>query len=135
MTYLIIALLTIHVLAGVFWVGATAAMANLAGPEAARLFPAQMGSATLTVLTGLALWGLVIGGGFGAHAMILTIGIITAIIAAGVQGSMVGRGRRALASASAEGQAEIVARMATGNRIAAGLLMITVASMIIARFY
>ena len=133
--FALIATLTVHVLSGVFWAGSTSAMANLGVAEAARLFPSQMGSATLTVLTGLAIWFFQLGSRFHTHEQILLVGIAAAIIAAAVQGKLIGRARRALAAGTPGDKTVIVARMTKANRIAAGLLMVTVACMIIARFY
>ena len=132
--YSLIATLTIHVLAGVFWAGSTSAMANLGDASAARLFPFQMGSAAVTLATGAAMWWFQLGSSFSLHEKILLVGLVAAVLAATVQILFVGRSRRALA-ASPESEAAIVGTMTTGNRAAAGLLMITVASMMIARFY
>lgn len=133
--YLLIATLTIHVLAGVFWAGSTSAMANLGDASAVRLFPFQMGAATVTLATGAAMWWFQLGTGFGTHEHILLLGLATAVLAAAAQILFVGRARRALAAASPTSEAAVVGTMTIGNRAAAGLLMITVASMMIARFY
>ncbi len=133
--YPLMATLTVHVLSGVFWAGSTSAMANLGSVDAARLFPFQMGSASLTVLTGLAMWAFQLGAAFYAHEQILLFGIVAAIIAASIQGIVIGRARRQLAAAGPVDQATIVDRITKANRAAAGLLVITVACMIIARFY
>ncbi len=134
-TYPLIALLTLHVLAGVFWAGSTSAMANLASMDAARLFPFQMGSAALTVVTGLALWWFQLGTNFDTHEQILAVGLVAAIIAAAAQIALVGGARSRLAASAPADDPATNANMTQGNRIAAGLLMITVASMVIARFF
>ncbi|WP_210168302.1 hypothetical protein [Mesorhizobium sp. 1M-11] len=133
--YPLIATLTIHVLAGVFWAGSTSAMANLGDASAARLFPFQMGSAAMTLATGAGMWWFQLGGSFGLHEQILLVGLVAAVLAAAVQILFVGRARGALAATSPESQSALVGSMTTGNRAAAGLLMLTVASMMIARFY
>ncbi|MEZ5778209.1 MAG: hypothetical protein R3E44_07600 [Paracoccaceae bacterium] len=132
--YLLMATLTVHVLAGVFWAGSTSAMANLGSAEAIRLFPFQMGSAALTILAGLVLWYFQLGAQFHTHEQILLAGIAAAIIAAAIQGNIIGRARRARAT-TANAQTAIVDRVTTANRVAAGLLIVTVACMMIARFY
>lgn len=133
--YLLMATLTVHVLAGVFWAGSTSAMANLGGVDAIRLFPFQMGSAALTVIAGLSLWYFQLGAQFHAHERILLVGIAAAILAAAAQGNIIGRARRALAATPTGDGTAIVDRVTRANRIAAGLLMVTVACMIVARFY
>lgn len=133
--YLLIATFTLHVLAGVFWAGSTSAMANLASTDAARLFPFQMGSAALTVLTGLTLWWFQLGTNFDTHEQILAVGLVAALIAAAVQIALVGRPRARLAGSAPADDSATNTNMAQGNRIAAGLLMVTVASMVIARFF
>ena len=84
--YPLMAALTVHVLSGVFWAGSTSAMANLGSIDAARLFPFQMGSAGLTVLTGLAMWAFELGDQFYTHEQILLVGIVAAVIAGGRPG-------------------------------------------------
>ena len=133
--YLLIATLTLHILAGVFWAGSTSAMANLASTDAARLFPFQMGSAALTVVTGLALWWFQLGTNFDTHEQILAVGLVAAIIAAAAQIALVGGARSKLAASAPADDPTTNTNMTQGNRIAAGLLMITVASMVIARFF
>lgn len=133
--HLLMVTLTVHVLAGVFWAGSTSAMANLGSADAVRLFPFQMGSAALTILAGLVLWYFQLGARFRTHEQILLVGIAAAILAAAIQGNIIGRARRnSSATASAEGTL-IVGRVTLANRIAAGLLIVTVACMMIARFY
>jgi hypothetical protein len=131
---ILIVLIALHALPGVFWAGSTAALANLAGANAERLFPAQMGSSGLAILTGLGLWAYVRGGSFGPSEQVLAVGIIAAIAAAAVLGRMVGPARRQLAT---EPAAEPALRrtMATANRIAAVLLMITLVCMVISKYF
>ncbi|MFB8343725.1 hypothetical protein ACWGNA_20915 [Brucella cytisi] len=133
--YALIATLTIHVLAGVFWAGSTSAMANLGNENAGRLFPFQMGSAVLTILTGVGLWWFQLASDFGAHEQVLLLGILAAVIALAVQLLFVGGVRGALAAAPEIEKPAIVSTMTRGNRAAAGFLMIAVAAMVISRFY
>lgn len=134
MDTLMIVAIAVHALSGVFWAGSSATVANLRGGSAERLFPFQMGAAGLTVLTGLALWAYWRGASFTLSSQILLAGIVCAIIAGAVQGSMAGRARRALA-ADPSREAELRPRFALAHRIAAGLLMVTVVTMVTSKFF
>jgi len=116
MLALIIILIALHVLAGVFWAGSTFAIVRSGGEGAAALFGPQMGAATLTVLAGMGLWGILHRGPPGPMEHTLALGALCAVAAAGVQGST--RKKNPL----------------KGQRIAAGLLFITVVCMAIARY-
>lgn len=133
MQTVLILTLALHVLAGVFWAGSTFALARTAGANAERLFGPQMGAATVAVITGVVLWSLLHSAAFGPPEQVLTLGIATAFIAAGVQGALVGSSRRKLAGADGAEERRLRARMATGQRIAAGLLAVTVVCMAVAR--
>jgi hypothetical protein len=87
-----------------------------------------MGAAGIAVLTGGALWSLLHRGGFGTSEAVLASGALAALVALAVQGLGVGRGLRAAGHA---GTAPAVARP---YRISAGLLMITIICMAIARY-
>ncbi len=137
MDTLMIVVIAIHASSGVFWAGSTATLANLgpnAGTSAERLFPFQMGSAGLTVLTGLALWAYWRGGALGTSELILLFGILAAFVAGAVQGSIVGPARRALAGAEGA-ESALHQRIAGAHRVAAGLLTITVITMVVSRFF
>lgn len=123
--------LALHVLSGVFWAGSTFVLARTGdGRQAISLFGPQMGAATVAVLSGAVLWHLFHGTGyFGPQEQVLAVGAIAAIVAAGIQGALVGRARRSQ-SHTAETGAEQAIR---GERIAAGFLAITVITMAIAR--
>ncbi|MGL4291761.1 MAG: hypothetical protein ACRCVA_35745 [Phreatobacter sp.] len=111
----LIALLTFHVLASVFWAGSTFTLARLGGAGAEALFRPQMGAAVVVFLTGIGLWMLVHTGSHGLSEQLLTVGAVAALAAAGVQGGL--RRKPALA-----------------HRIAAGLLMVTAVTMAAARY-
>jgi len=106
----------LHVLSGVFWAGTTFALARLGGNQADQLFKPQMGAAVIAVATGAWLWFLVHRGSPGMPEHILGLGAIFAIAAAGAQGMLRRR------------------RPATGQRIAAALLAVTVICMAAARY-
>lgn len=114
MHILVMALLSVHALSGVFWVGSTLALTHSYFELTPKLFRAQMLAAALTVLAGLALWGIVIRGAQSPMSDTLALGALLALIAAGVQGAM----RRSPVRA---------------QRIAALLLSATVVCMVIAR--
>ncbi len=124
--------LVLHVLSGVFWAGTTFVLARTGGYQADRFFRPQMGAATIAVLTGGFMWFLLHRGTAGLQEHILGIGAACALLAAGVQGSSA----RALKLSAAGGSKEFVpsGRVASSQRIAAGLLAITVACMAAARY-
>lgn len=128
MPLLLIIVIALHVLSSVFWAGSTFAMARVGGTEAPRLFKPQMGAAGVAVLTGVALWGLLHRGGFGTSEAVLASGALAALVALVVQGLGVGRGLRAA------GHAGTAPAVALPYRISAGLLMITIICMAIARY-
>ena len=88
MHILVMILLSVHALAGVFWVGSTLALTHSYFETTAKLFRAQMAAAALAVAAGLALWGIVVRGAQGPMTQTLALGAVLALIAAGVQGAM-----------------------------------------------
>lgn len=135
MQYVYIIVLGLHVMAGVFWAGTTFTLARDPEIKAERFFGPQMGSATLAVITGALLWHFFHAGVFGNMELVLAIGIVAALAAAGVLGALVGPARRRLAGADEVTAAALRDRMAMGERIAARLLALTVLSMAIARMF
>ncbi len=125
--------LALHVMSGVFWAGSTFVLSRIGdGRTAIALFGPQRGAATAAGLAGAVLWHLFHGRYFGAQEKVLAVGAVAALIAAGVQGALVGRARRNLA-AGREAEAAIAGQAIRGERLAAGLLAITVIAMAIAR--
>jgi hypothetical protein len=116
MQLLLIVLIGLHILAGVFWAGSTFAIVRSGGAGAAALFGPQMGSATITVLAGIGLWGILHKSAHGPMEHTLALGAVCAIAAAGFQGAT--RRKNPI----------------KGQRIAAVLLLITVVCMAIARY-
>jgi len=116
MQTLLVVLIALHILAGVFWAGSTFAVVRSGGAGAEALFRPQMGAATITVLAGMGLWGILHRGAMGPMEHMLALGALCAIAAAAVQGAT----RRK--------------NLLKGQRIAAGLLAVTVICMAIARF-
>ena len=129
----LIVTLVLHVLSGVFWAGSTFALARTGGNQAERFFRPQMGAAAVAIVTGGVLGFLLHRGTPGIQEHLLGIGALCALLAAGVQGS----GARAIRQLSAAGADEAFAasnRVATSQRIAAGLLAVTVICMAAARY-
>ncbi|TGQ83544.1 hypothetical protein EN850_02020 [Mesorhizobium sp. M8A.F.Ca.ET.207.01.1.1] len=135
MQYVYIVVIGLHVMAGVFWAGTTIAVARDPDIRAERFFRPQMGAAGLAFLTGLLLWYFFHEDAFGSMEKVLALGILTALIAAGVQGALVGSASRQLAGADAATQTELRAKMTRGERIAGGLLVITVLCMATAKLF
>ncbi|MER8406531.1 hypothetical protein [Mesorhizobium sp. M0185] len=135
MQYVYIIVLGLHVMAGVFWAGTTIAVAREPEIRAERFFRPQMGAAGVVFLTGLLLWYFFHNDSFGSMEKVLALGILTALIAAGVQGALVGSASRQLAGADAVKQTQLRAKMTKGERIAGGLLVITVFCMATARMF
>ncbi|MDX8438274.1 hypothetical protein [Mesorhizobium australafricanum] len=135
MQYVYIVVIGLHVVAGVFWAGTTVAVARDPEIKAERFFRPQMGAAGLAFLTGLLLWYFFHEGAFGSMEKVLALGILTALIAAGVQGALVGSASRQLAGADTATQTELRAKMTRGERIAGGLLVITVFCMATAKMF
>ena len=135
MQYVYIVVIGLHVLAGVFWAGTTVTLARDPEIRAERFIRPQLGAAGMVFLTGALLWYFFHGAYFGSTEMVLALGIITAFAAAGVLGAMVRAPSLRLAGANAETETQLRARMATGERIAARLLAITVLCMAVARMF
>jgi hypothetical protein len=129
----LIVILCLHVLTGVFWAGITFTLVKTAGAGAAQLFRPQMGAATLAVLTGAYLWSQMLQGPLALGERLLGAGALCAILAAAIQGVMRGRAVRRLSSASAD-EAKIRPVIALSQRVAAGLLGLTVISMVASRY-
>ena len=134
MRIILIVALVLHVLSGVFWAGTTFALARTAGNQAALFFRAQMGAAAIAVVTGGVLRFYLHHGPLGTPGHLLAIGALCAFLALGVQGMMVASALQKLpAPAESEGS-RLRHRVATDQRIAAALLMITVTCMAAARY-
>jgi hypothetical protein len=133
MQVLLIVTLVLHVLTGVFWAGTTFTLALTVGTHADRLFRPQMGAAVVVVLTGALLWHLA-HKAFGTAELLLAVGALCAIAAAGMQGMVTGPVLRKHATGGGSERSALHARMVTGQRAAAGLLAVTVICMAAARY-
>jgi len=130
-TVLMIAI-AIHVLPAVFWAGSTFVLARSAGRGSDRLFGAQMGAGTVTILAGAYLWGAAHAGVFGRKEMFLAVGAICALIAFAVQAIMVG-GSLARLRKNAE-DAAANARIGVAQRVSALLLGVATIAMATSKY-
>ncbi|HMA48687.1 MAG TPA: hypothetical protein VKP60_02975 [Magnetospirillaceae bacterium] len=128
MPVLLVIVLSLHLLSSVFWAGSTFALARLGGQGAQALFRPQMGAALVAILAGGYLWGQLHAGPEGMPEHVLGIGAICAILAAGVQGMLVGGTARKLRKGAMTPD-EAQRRFAMAHRIAALLLAITLVCM------
>jgi hypothetical protein len=133
MPFTLIIALSLHVLAAVFWVGTSFALARIGGPAAERLLRPQLGAALAAVLTGAYLWSQLHRDTFDRPEQVLAIGVVCALTAAGVQGAIVGRTVRGRSIAPAD-TGPAWSRIIIAQRAAAGLLAVTLVCMTIARY-
>jgi uncharacterized membrane protein len=161
---LTIVLRLIHILGGIFWVGAMILLAGFliptvraTGREGGRFMQTLMQqqrlqfylglAAALTVLSGITMYARLAAATHGAWAgsrpgIAYGVGAAAAILAAAAGGGISGSaGRKMLAigtaAPSAEQQAELgrlQGRMALGARVAAGLLVIAASAMAVGRY-
>ena len=130
----LIVTLVLHILSGVFWAGTTFALARTGANQTDQFFRPQMGAAVIVVATGGLLWYLVHPGSFGTTEQILAVGVFCAFVAAGIQGMSGGSALRKLSIAGESEASRLRHRVATGQRVAAAFLMITVTCMAVARY-
>jgi len=130
---ILIAAISLHVLAAMFWAGTSFTLARIGGVRGEMLFGPQMGAAVIAVLTGGYLWHVSHAGSFGTAERVLALGAVCAIIAAGVQGSIGGPAIRALMSGTVD-EASARQRIALAQRVAAGLLALTAVCMVVSRY-
>jgi hypothetical protein len=134
MMWLLVLVTVAHVLAGVFWAGTTAALARTGAASVEILAFPQIGAAVLAILMGMTLWGLDRHGGAGLGDHILGIGALCALAALVVQVTALGR-VRALRAAPETEKPVLRRKLASRQRIAAGLLGLTIAAMVSWHFF
>jgi hypothetical protein len=121
--------LGLHMAAALFWLLSSLALGWNNNPAASKvLFRPQMIGATLAVFSGGGLWQILHAGRFGPQEMVLAVGGVLAIFAAGVQGAMVGGNVRRLPDPAA------AAAIQRGQRVATGLLAATLLCMLAERY-
>jgi hypothetical protein len=133
MSILVITALSLHALAAVFWAGATFVLARNPDFGAEKWLRPQMIAALIAVLTGAYLWYLLHEGGFGPMEGVLAFGALSAIAAAGVQGALIGGSIRRLRNGVLS-KSEALGRIALAERIAAGLIAMTIVCMVSSRY-
>jgi hypothetical protein len=133
MPTLLIIVLSLHVLAATFWAGTTFALARTQGVGGRQLFRPQMGAAVITFLAGAYVWHQLHEAAFGRAERVLVVGVLFALAAAGVQGAMTGRALRRQHRGELT-EAEAAQRTTLSQRIASGFLMVTIVTMVAARF-
>ena len=131
---IVLLLVAVHVLAGVFWAGSTFTLARTGSTLATALIRPQLGAAAATVLVGVGLWGLTHRYGFPPQARVLAVGALFALAALTVQASLVLPVARRM-PATAPADPALQWRVATAQRVAAGLLAVTVICMVTARYF
>ncbi len=118
----------LHMAGALFWLLTSLVLGFNNNPAASKvMFRAQMVAATVTVFAGGGLWSWLHPGAFGRPEIVLAIGAVLAIAAAGVQGALVGGSVRRLPDPAAE------KKILLGQRIASGLLVVTLALMLMAK--
>src|SRR5258708_13757515 len=88
MQLVLMVLTGLHLLGGVFWAGSTFAVVRSGGAGVEKLFGPQMGAATITVLAGVGLWGILHRAAHGPMEHTLALGALSAIPAPGAQCAM-----------------------------------------------
>jgi hypothetical protein len=115
MTIGLMLLLSLHVLSAIFWAGSTFVLARTGGDGIDALRRPQYGAAGVAIVTGIPLAAMLHGAAFGRQEQVLMVAVVAALVALIVQ--IVDR-----------------AKPARSQRIAGGLLAITVLGMVIARY-
>lgn len=133
MATLMIILIILHVVPGVYWAGTTFALAREPMMGDAVLGRSQAAAAGLAIVMGIILMGIRYDFAPGAPEWDLGIGALCALVAIGVQHGVAWRARRQLAAGIGDAAANS-RRAALGQRLAALLLVITVAAMVTWRY-
>ena len=123
----------LHIGSGVFWAGSTFALARTGATSADPLFRPQMGAALVAIVSGGYLWHLLHPSGFGTQEQVLALGALSAILAVSTQAALCGPALRQIKRADDKG-GQLQSRVALGQRVAAGLLALTVICMAVARY-
>lgn len=117
MQILLIIAIAVHILSSIFWAGSTFALARNGGEGAITLLPSQIGAASVSILSGLALWHLLHQGSLQRTEQILATGAAAAMLALLIQLTVVRPGLRS---------GDASRRIAVGYRVSAALLVVTV---------
>jgi len=129
----VIAVLSVHVLVAVFWAGSTFSLARLAGLGGEKFVFPQLGAATVAILTGGYLFATMHAGSFSLAEQILMAGVACAVAAVIIQGAIGIPTLRRFQSGRLDVE-HVRARIGKAQRAAAGLLAITVITMVVTRY-
>jgi hypothetical protein len=133
MPFTVIAVLSVHVLVAVFWAGSTFSLARLAGLGGEKFVFPQLGAAALAILTGGYLFGVMHAGSFALAEKVLLSGVACAFAALILQGVIGIPTLRSFRSGRLDVE-HVRARIGKAQRAAAGLLAVTVISMVLTRY-
>src|ERR1700751_3817876 len=114
----------LHILPAVAWAGFTFTLARTAAAGIENLFAPQMGSGAVAIVAGGWLWSLTHEGAFGEAERILALGALAAVAAFATQAVSAGPIMRRLGN-----DPKLRRRAGVGQRIAAGLLGVTIICM------
>jgi hypothetical protein len=134
MLWILVIVTVLHVLPGMFWAGSTAVMARSGAAGIEGLAFAQIGAATTAIIMGAVLWGINHHGGEGTGEHVLAAGAFCALAAVAVQAISLPRVRRLIRAADTEKPA-LRGTLAFNQRIASVLLVITIACMVVWRYF
>jgi hypothetical protein len=134
MMWLLVLVTVAHVLAGVFWAGSSAVLARTGAAGIELLARPQLGAAVLAILMGGVLWSLNHRGAEGTGEHILGAGALCALAAAVLQAASLPK-VRALATAQGADRDALRRSLALRQRIAIGLLAVTIAAMVSWRYF
>ena len=92
----LIAVYLLHIGAALYWMGSSFLVALAKGAGAERQYRFQTIAAIVTMLVGGFLWGQLHSAGVGKMEVVLGLGALSAVGAAGIQGAVVGASLRKL---------------------------------------
>jgi hypothetical protein len=134
MLWILVIVTVLHVIPAVFWAGSTAVLARSGAAGVEDLAFPQLGAATTAILAGIALFVLNHRGAEGAGEHVLGAGAACALVAALLQVTALPRVRRLLKAADTD-KPSLRKNIAVRQRIAAGLLAVTIACMVVWRYF
>ena len=134
MMWILVLVTVMHVLAGVFWAGSSGVMARTGAAAIEVLARPQLGAAVLAILMGGVLWSLNHRGPEGTGEHILGAGALCALAAAALQAASLPKVRALVAAQGADRDA-LRRNLALRQRIAMGLLALTIAAMVSWRYF
>jgi hypothetical protein len=125
----LIAVYLLHIAAALYWLGSSFLVALAKGAGAERQYRFQMIASTVTILVGGFLWGQLHSAGIGKMEVVLGLGGLCSLGAAGIQGAVVGASLRKL-RAGRLSEAVARPRMVKGYRWSTVLLAVALLAMV-----